>query len=222
MSTEETRRGFRGGHYSAVVMGGSAGGVEALEIVLSALPSNFTMPVLVVQHLHPSDGGSFANHLARATQLPAIEPCDKERIEQGRIYTAPANYHLLVERDGTFALSVDERVNWSRPSIDVLFESAAAVWRAGLVAVILSGASADGARGMQAVKIAGGFTIAQDPASAEHPVMPKAAIDIGAVDAVLRPEQIGKLLAGLGGKDKSRAAILCTVKNANTRGFIID
>jgi two-component system, chemotaxis family, protein-glutamate methylesterase/glutaminase len=208
VSTEEIQRVARDGQYKAILMGGSAGGLEALEIILSALPSDFVMPVLVVQHLHASDGGSFSKHLARTIHLLVVEPCDKERIEQGRIYTAPANYHMLVERDGTIALSVDERINWSRPSIDVLFESAATAWGAGLVAVILSGASADGARGMQAVKMAAGLTIAQEPASAKHPVMPQAAIDIGAVDQVLRPAEIGQLLAELSEQNKSRAVRL--------------
>lgn len=118
------------------------------------------------------------------------------------MYTAPANYHMLVERDGSIGLSVDERVNLSRPSIDVLFESAALAWGEAVVAVILSGANADGAEGMRAVKAAGGFTIAQDPASAEHPVMPQTAIDAGAVDEVLRVEEIGRLLAKLGAREK--------------------
>jgi two-component system, chemotaxis family, protein-glutamate methylesterase/glutaminase len=183
-----------GGRYGAVVIGGSAGSLEVLAIVLSALPSDFPMPVLLVHHLHPSDDGGFSNHLARGARIPVIEPCDKERIEPGRVYVAPANYHMLVERCGAIALSVDERVNWSRPSIDVLFESAAAAWGSRLIAVILSGASADGARGMLAIKTAGGLTIAQEPAGAEYPVMPLAAIEMGAVDKVLRPAQIGQLL----------------------------
>ena len=105
---------------------------------------------------------------------------------------------MLVERDGTIGLSVDARVNWSRPSIDVLFESAASAWGAAVVAVILSGANADGAKGICAVKKAGGLTIAQDPASAETPVMPRAAIDAGAVDKMLSAQEIGRLLAELG------------------------
>ena len=127
-----------------------------------------------------------------------IEPCDKAPILGGRVYTAPANYHLLVEREGTISLSVSEKVNWSRPSIDVLFESAALVWRDALVAVILSGASADGAQGLNAVKAVGGRTIAQDPASAEIPLMPRAAIEAGAVDEVLQPAQIARRLIELG------------------------
>jgi len=187
-----------GTHYKAVVIGGSAGGVEALNVILSALPEDFALPVLAVQHLHPGDYGSFALHMASATRLSVVEPSDKALIDRGHVYTAPANYHMLVERDGTIGLSVDERVNWSRPSIDVLFESAALVWGESLIAVILSGANTDGAKGICAVKKAGGFTIAQDPASATTRVMPLASIDTGAVDEVLRAEEIGRLLAELG------------------------
>ena len=135
--------------------------------------------MLVVQHLHASDDGSFARHLARMTRLVVVEPCDKERIKSGHLYTAPANYHLLVEKDNRISLSVDEKVNWSRPSIDVLFMSAARAWQAGVIAVILSGANADGAQGILAVKKVGGVTIAQAPVSAATPVMPQAAIDAG-------------------------------------------
>ncbi len=198
MSSGEIREARYAARYEAVVIGGSAGCFGALAEILSALPRTFSLPVLVVQHLHPRDDGSFARHLARSTPLQVVEPCDKEPIEGGRVYTAPANYHLLVERDGTIALSIDERVNWSRPAIDVLFESAACVWRAAVVAVILSGASSDGAEGMRAVKAAGGLTIAQDPAGAEHPVMPQAAIDAGAVDEVLPPEKIRERLIEIG------------------------
>jgi two-component system chemotaxis response regulator CheB len=197
MTSEEIRHTIASIHYNAIIIGGSAGGAQALVVILSALPKDFTLPVLAVQHLHPSDEGSFAEHLAGQTGLHVKEPCDKERIEKGKVYTAPANYHMLVEKDGTISLSVDERVNWSRPSIDVLFESAAAAWGKEVVAVVLSGANSDGAKGMLEVKKAGGFTIAQDPKSAQHNVMPKAAIDAGAVDEVLKAEEIGLLLAGL-------------------------
>lgn len=179
---------------SAIVIGGSAGGLAVLDRILPELPGDFPLPILVIQHLPPSDDGSFARYLARTTRLPVVEPCDKERIEGGHLYAAPANYHMLVERTGTIGLSVDEKVNWSRPSIDVLFESAARVWGPALIAVILSGASVDGATGLCAIKAAGGRTIAQDPASAQSPLMPRAAIDAGAVDEVLTPECIAERL----------------------------
>jgi len=198
--TGETRQATGESRYRAVVTGGSAGGVEALCAILSALSSNFPLPVLVVQHLHASDDGAFASHLARATGKRVVEPCDKERIEAGRVYAAPANYHMLVEKDGTISLSVDERVNWSRPSIDVLFESAARAWGQALIAVILSGASDDGAQGMRAIKAAGGLTIAQDPACAQMPLMPQSAIDAGGVDETLGLEEIGKRLIDFGAR----------------------
>ena len=189
---------------SAIVIGGSAGGVEALTLILSALPGDFALPVLLVQHLHPADDGALAGHLGRECALPVIEPCDKERVERGHVYAAPANYHMLVERDGAISLSVDERVNWSRPSIDVLFESAARAWGKAVIAVILSGASADGAAGMRAIKAAGGLTMAQDPATAETPVMPQAAIDAGAANEVLQAEEIGRRLIELGSRNGER------------------
>ena len=184
--------------FRAVVMGGSAGGFAALAVILSALPSDFDLPVLVVQHLDPSDDGSFARHLAHATRLTVVEPCDKERIEGGSVYVAPANYHMLVERDGVIALSVTEKVNWSRPSIDVLFESAARAFGESVIAVILSGASADGAKGMLEVREARGFTIAQDPTRAEISLMPQSAIDAGGVGEVLGLMEIGQRLIELG------------------------
>ena len=185
------------GTYKAVVIGASAGGMEALSTILAALPGDFRLPILVAQHLHPTDGGYLAEHLNRLCLLNVTEAHDKETILPGSIYFAPANYHLLVEKDETLSLSVDEKVHWSRPSIDVLFESAARVWSSRLVGVILSGANDDGTEGMRLIKRYGGLTIAQDPRSAPHPVMPKAAINAGCVELILRPEKIGAHLAGL-------------------------
>lgn len=191
-----------GNRYRYVVIGGSAGGIEALRVILMALPVDFALPILVSQHLHASDEGAFAAHVARLTRLIVVEAGDKEPIKRGYLYIGPANYHMLMERDGTIGLSIDEQVNCSRPSIDVFFESAALACGDTVVAVVLSGASADGAKGVCAIKNAGGLTIAQDPASAEVPVMPQAAIDTEAVDEVLSTEQIGRLLATLGDRAK--------------------
>jgi two-component system chemotaxis response regulator CheB len=203
------REGMCATRYKAVVLGSSAGGFEGLRAILSALSPDFALPVLVVQHLHASDGGSFVRHLADLVPMSVIDPCDKERICGGSVYIAPANYHMAVEREGTIALSVDERLNWSRPSIDVLFESAARAWADAVVAVILSGANADGRAGMRAVRAAGGLTIAQDPAGTEWPVMPQAAIEAGAVDEVLRLEEIPRRLIELGGIGGTRPMIRC-------------
>jgi two-component system chemotaxis response regulator CheB len=158
----------------------------------------------VAQHLHRSDRGGFARHLDRRIGLAVAEAHDKEEVRGGRVYVAPANYHMLVERDGTLALSVDGQVNWSRPSIDVLFESAARVWGPGLIGIVLSGANHDGAAGMRLIADAGGLAVAQDPATAERPEMPRAAIEEAGVETVLAPAAIGELLRELGGAGEAR------------------
>jgi len=190
----------------AVAIGGSAGGFEALSILMAGLPPDFPAPILVVLHLHASDGGALAEHLDRLGRLTVVEPCDKERILPGRVYVAPANYHLLVERDGCIALSTEEKLNWSRPSIDVMLESAARFWGPDLIAIILSGANADGAQGLKAVKAAGGLTMAQNPAEASYGVMPQAAIDTGSVGLVLDIAEIAHRLPDLVSRGKTGSA----------------
>jgi two-component system chemotaxis response regulator CheB len=191
--------------YAAVVVGGSAGGMEALSILLAPLPADYPLSVLVAQHLHKSDDEYFARHLDARVSLHVTEARDKEAAEPGRVYVAPADYHLLVERGGTLALSIDPKVNWARPSIDVLFESAARAWADALIGVILSGANEDGAQGMRLIRDLGGRAIAQDPSTAEYAVMPQAAISIARLDIVLPPEAIGDLLVKIAlGKMKIR------------------
>ena len=184
--------------FRAVLVGGSAGGTNALLTLLSRLPDGFGLPLIVAHHLHKTDGGGFAEHLASRLSLPVGEALDKQPLEPGHVHVAPADYHLLVEREGTLALSVDPRVNWARPSIDVLFESAARAWADAVVAVILSGANDDGARGMKLIRELGGLCIAQAPETAESPVMPRAAIALARIEHVLVPDEIGALLAELG------------------------
>lgn len=193
--------------FKAVVVGGSAGGMEALTAVLSKLDSGFPLPILVAQHLHKSDGGRFAEHLDRLCPLPVYEALDKAPVRPGEVAVAPANYHLLVEREETLALSVDPRVSWARPSIDVLFESAARVWAEGLVAVVLSGANFDGARGIELVLELGGRALIQDPATASSAAMPKAAAQAAAgVGELHTPKELGERLQLLGGGLKRQDA----------------
>lgn len=196
--------GMSAGKYRAVVIGGSAGGMATLSTVLEVLREDFGLPILIAQHLHPTDSGYLAVHLDGLSALVVKEARDKEPVMVGHVYLAPANYHLLVEKDETLSLSVDEKVNWARPSIDVLFESAARAWGQMLVGVILSGANNDGADGTRLIKKFGGLTIAQDPRSAEHPVMPQAAIDSDSVEMVLWPKEIADLLVQLGTNPKSQ------------------
>ena len=180
--------------YKAVVMGMSAGGLDAMKEILPGLPPDFPVPVIAVQHIHASQDGFMYKHLAAGCKITVKEALDKEPIEPGHVYFAPPGYHLLVEKELSFALSIDGKVNYSRPSIDVLFESAALAWQSGLVGVILTGANYDGAKGMLAIKEHGGLTIAQKPSTAESPVMPQAAIDIGGIDKVLTIEEIADFL----------------------------
>ncbi|OIP29531.1 MAG: hypothetical protein AUK47_27230 [Deltaproteobacteria bacterium CG2_30_63_29] len=187
----------RSGTYGAVAIGASAGGLRSLTAILQGLPADFSVPILLAQHLHSTDEGRFADHLSELTSRTVVDAIDKVSIQPRTLYVAPADYHLLVERDGTLALSIDARVNYSRPSIDVLFESAAHVFGPRLIAVILSGASSDGARGMLVVKELGGVGIAEAPKNAEFPLMPQAAIDLAHIEIVLPPDRIAKKLSEL-------------------------
>ena len=181
-------------NFQCIVIGVSAGGVQALPVVLGPLPSNFPVPVIVVQHISPDSDSYFSLHLDERIEPKVKEADEKEPIMGGYVYIAPANYHLLVEADETFSLSIDEKVNYCRPSIDVLFESAVDVYKSELIGIILTGANNDGARGLKMIKDSGGLTIVQDPESAESKVMPRAARAVCKVDYVLSLEEIGKLL----------------------------
>ena len=180
--------------YKAIAIGGSAGSLTVLEQLFAYLPDTFQLPVIVVCHLHPQDDGGMVEFFSRRFPFRIREVVDKEPVQRGTIYFPPANYHLLVELERAFALSVDPKVNHSRPSIDVFFESAAVVWNSTLTGIILTGASNDGAEGIRAIKTHGGLTIAQSPETAEFPVMPQAAIDTGNVDKVLGIEAMGLFL----------------------------
>jgi len=181
----------------AMVIGVSAGGMQALERLLPSLPAGLALPVIVVQHLHPSEDGFLARHLGRFCALPVAVAEDKAPVRPGTVALAPPGYHLLVERTRTFALSIDARVCFARPAIDVLFESAARVWGERLWAVLLTGANEDGTEGLAAVRALGGLTIAQDPADAAYPLMPRTAIAAGVVQQVLTLEAIARLFAML-------------------------
>lgn len=181
----------------AVVIGASAGGVQALLALLPALDVDFPLPILVVLHV-PADRSNVLAPLFEARcRLTVKEAEDKEPARPGVVYFAPSDYHLLVEADGCLALSSDEAVNYSRPSIDVLFESAADAYGEGLVGVILTGANEDGALGLAAVAEAGGLAIIEDPASAYARPMPEAALAACATASLMSLEDIAELLKGL-------------------------
>lgn len=176
----------------AVVIGCSAGGLDALHVILDALPAEFAAAVIVVAHTAPDGANLLPALLGKTCRLPVSEAWEREPALPGHVYVAPPNYHLLIEPDCTFALSVDERVCFVRPSIDVLFHSGADAYGEYLVGVILTGANNDGAEGLKAIKAAGGLTLVHDPDSAYADAMPKAAIATGAVDKVLPLEDLAK------------------------------
>ncbi|HEX4408565.1 MAG TPA: chemotaxis protein CheB [Xanthobacteraceae bacterium] len=160
----------------AVVIGASAGALEALSVILPALPAEYRLPVIIVVHI-PPDKRSVLVELFQAKCAVKVEEAeDKIAIRDGTAYFAPPDYHLLIERDKSLSLSSDEPVLFSRPSIDVLFESAADAYGPALIGVLLTGASQDGAHGMKAIVESGGMAIVQDPHSAFAPAMPEAAI----------------------------------------------
>jgi len=191
--------------YNAIVIGGSAGSMEVLLNLFSVLRKDFRVPIIIVSHVHPLDNGGLVDFLSQQTGLNIKEADEKESIQPGHIYFSPANYHLLIEQDKTFSLSIDPKVNYSRPSIDVMFETAAMAWTDALIGIILTGANSDGAAGICAIKDHGGFTIAQDPADSAYPVMPQAAIDTGKIDSILSIGELAMVLNdGAGNIKKGR------------------
>jgi len=188
--------GYHGG-YRAVVVGVSMGGVEALQVLFGGLPAHFPLPILVVHHISPNAGSDLANLFNSHTELHVKEADEEELILPGTVYLAPANYHLLIERDCRIALSTDPHVNFSRPSVDVLFESAANVFGPALVGIILTGANSDGSRGLKMIKEKGGLAIIQDPADAQTDNMPRSALAAVKADHVLPLKQIAPLICRL-------------------------
>lgn len=162
--------------YKAIVMGASAGGLAAISFILEELPANYPLPILLVQHRIKDQRQLLEEILQTKCRLKIKQADEKEPIRAGTVYIAPPDYHLLLEHNHTLSLNNDKPVCFSRPSIDVLFESAADACKTKLIAIILTGANSDGARGTAAVKKMGGLTIAQDPEEAEYPFMPNAAL----------------------------------------------
>lgn len=181
----------------AVVVGASAGGVDALLRVFGHLRKGFGVPILVVLHLPDERESQLARVFGHRLAVPVEEARDKQDIVPGTLYVATPGYHLSVEADRSLSLSLEEPVHHSRPSIDVLFESAADVYGQKLLAVVLTGANTDGACGLAKVRELGGITVVQDPAEAQVSTMPEAALALHEPDHILTLQGIGQLLAGL-------------------------
>lgn len=181
-----------------VVIGCSLGGMHALQTVLSHLPQDFCVPIVVAQHRHRNSNDSLPAYFRRSTHFDVADADDKQWLEPSHVYLAPADYHLLIERNGDrgeLHLSCEDAVRYSRPSIDVLFESAADAYGRDLIGVVLTGSNEDGMRGAKRIKERGGRVVVQDPSTAEAPVMPSAVAAAVEVDQVLPLEGIASYLA---------------------------
>ncbi len=190
--------------YDVVAIGASAGGLSALAAVLSPLPRQFPSSILIVQHLHPQHKSLLAPLLANRTALKVKQAEHGEPLLPGVAYVAPPDEHLLVG-PGKVQLVHSQLVHFSRPSIDLLFESVAGTYGSRCIGVVLTGSGRDGSGGIRAIKEAGGTTIVQDPSHSEFRVMPDAAVATGCVDQVLPVAEIGKTLAQLCSGCRERA-----------------
>lgn len=182
--------------YAMVVVGASLGGLDALRTLVGGLPPEFDIPMTIIQHRHRDSDAILARILQKQTTLRVCEVEDKQPVEAGHVYLAPANYHLLVEGDH-FSLSVEAPVRYSRPSIDVALTSAADAYSHRVVGVILTGSNADGARGLRRIADRGGLAVVQDPDTAEAPEMPEAALHSVPTARVFTMDRIAAFLGAL-------------------------
>jgi two-component system chemotaxis response regulator CheB len=180
-----------------IAIGGSAGGISAIQAILKKIPTGFFIPIVVVIHLPANNRGLLSEVLGGWTKSPLREPNDKDPIDSGTIYTAPSGYHLMVEKEKIFCVNLDEPVQFSIPSIDVFFDSAAQAYGDKVLGVILSGANEDGAEGLCRVIKAGGVGIVQTPSTAQSPLMPSSALKLAPSALSLSPDEIGEFLANL-------------------------
>ena len=179
--------------YEIIVVGTSTGGLKALQVLLAGLPEDFPLPIVIVQHRGKDSEIGLCEFLSRSSALPVTEPEDKEPVLPAHAYLAPRDYHLMIEA-GSFALTTESPVVFARPSIDVLFKSAADEYNERTIGVILTGANRDGAHGLAEIKSRGGVTVVEEPASATCPEMPEAAIAGTKVDFILPLDQIAPQL----------------------------
>jgi two-component system, chemotaxis family, protein-glutamate methylesterase/glutaminase len=188
--------------YKAITIGGSAGSFQVISRILSSLPATFELPIILCLHRLKHVRHGFVEALNIKSSTPLEEPHDKESIKKGKIYLAPANYHLSVELGNTFSLSTEDMINNSRPAIDITMDTAAYVYKNKLIGILLSGANKDGALGMKRIKDRGGLTIVQDPAECMIDTMPSAALSVTQIDYVLKVPQIIEFLLELDKKYK--------------------
>ncbi|HCA41648.1 MAG TPA: chemotaxis protein CheB [Bacteroidetes bacterium] len=173
-----------------IVIGGSNGSIEIILKIISSLDKDFITPIIIVIHQIRNQPSSLIEILKRKTSIPVSEPEDKEIIKNNHIYIAPPNYHLLIEKDFTFSYTFSELRNFSRPSIDFSFETAADAFKKNVTGILLSGANSDGTDGIKKIKSLEGITIVQNPESAASKIMPLSAIKTNCVDFIFTPDEI--------------------------------
>ena len=183
--------------YKAIVIGCSAGGFVALKELLTPLRKDFSIPIIIVQHISPHSDNYITTYLNEHCNLNVKEADQKEIIQKGNIYFAPPNFHLLIEENFFFSLTTEERINFARPAINILFETASYAYKDKLIGIILTGANNDGSKGMKAIKKQGGLTIVQNPETAEVDSMPLNAINATKIDYILDLKQITEMLNAL-------------------------
>jgi two-component system chemotaxis response regulator CheB len=183
--------------YKAIVIGGSAGSFQGITQILSSIPADFSLPIILCLHRLKHVRNGFVEALSIKSIKPVVEPYDKENIKRGKVYLAPANYHLSIELGNSIALSTEEMFNNSRPSIDITLETAAYNYRDKLIGILLSGANKDGALGMKRIKDRKGLTIIQDPEECMIDTMPTAAKKITEIDYTLKVQEIIQFLKEL-------------------------
>lgn len=183
--------------YKVVVIGGSAGSLEVILKILAGIHGPIQQSIVIVVHRKHSSDSILADLLSDKADMPVREVEDKEPVLPATIYIAPPDYHLLFESTSMFALDSSEKMHYSRPSIDVTFESAAEMFGPACVGILLSGANADGAMGLKRIREAGGLAMVQDPATAEVDYMPAQAVKLGAAEMVVEGNKIGEVLRGV-------------------------
>lgn len=194
MMTPAIQAALAGRSLEAVVIGASAGGVAALLRLLPGLPADFACAIVVAMHIPEGRQSNLSSVFQHRMRLPVREARDKEELSSGTLYFAGSGYHLSVESDRSFSLSCEDRVNFSRPAIDYLMESAADAYGPALLGILLTGANNDGAAGLAAIGVAGGLTVVQSPDEAEQPIMPLEAIRLRVPDLILPLDDIHSLL----------------------------
>lgn len=182
-----------------IVIGGSAGGLQPILSLLPGLTASMQAAILIVLHRQSHYESVLTELLSARSRLPVREAAEKEALMPGTVYIAPADYHLLIEADHTFSLDDSEKVNFSRPSIDVTFTSAALAYGSNMTALLLSGANTDGTEGLMDVHEAGGTTAVQDPATADVDYMPRQAIQLAPIDIILQPQEMAAFINGMAG-----------------------